>query len=612
MELNPTELDQQADMNFDDGDISGDAGMHGLIASPPPSVVQEIPAPPDDQPPPDVNAESITITPCSAVQGDAGQGATTVSPGSTDLAGSEPQLRVDRETATIGGKVTVDVSHGDLARMTDEVNSVLIAADEFTQIYRQGSVAVRVCTNDDGSMSIAPLTSNVLRSIAAELIHFYKKTDKGDVRVLPLKDVMQNILSHPDKPFPPLDCVATAPFVTQDRRLALTSRYYPESRILLSLRPVEENLSVPENPTNSEIQESVHTILDDWLGDFPFVGDPDKAHVILFAIAPMIRPVIIGPTPLFLINKAAAGTGAGLMLEVLSLVSLGGPVAIMTEGSSDSETKKQITSKLRTGPRLIVHDNVQRPLDSSSHAAAITSNTWEDRVLGTSSMTRVSTAMVTWCATGINVRTSVENSLRVVQIEMDAKMNQPWMRQNFRHKDLVRWSKDNLSMLRRACLTIIQAWISRGCPIAPGQPRLGSFESWSDVAGGILHVAGVPGFLTNMDRLCKAADPQGSAIAAFATLWWSAHQSEPVGAARLIGLAREAEMDLGHGSDRAVSTRFGISLREMAGKLYQTTDGTALTVTAAGDDTGAKLWSLIPVGGGPSAATPPIQGGGES
>ena len=611
MELNPTQSDYQADINSDEA-FSEDAGQHGRNASSTPSVDLVILTPPEGHARHDEDVDIYTVPPDRTAQDDADPSTRTFWQGSDGPAESGAPRRINLHSHHITGKPMIDVSHGDLARTTEEVNSVLYEAREVMQIYRQGTCAIRVCTNDDGTQYIARLTLDVLRSMVAEHIFFYKQTKKGIVQVYPPKQVMQNILSQTDKPFPPLDCVATGPFVTRAKTLALTSAYYPESRMLLSLKEGEEHLSVPENPTDSEIRVSVRTILDDWLGDFPFVGDPDKAHVILFAIAPMIRSIIVGPTPLFVVNKPAAGTGASLLVEVLSLVSLGGPVSIMTEGSSDSETKKLITSKLRTSPRLLAIDNVTRPVDYSSLAAAITSTTWEDRVLGTSSMTRVSTSMVTWCATGINVRTSVENSRRVVQIELNARMNRPWMRQSFRHKDLVRWTKDNLSMLRRACLTIIQAWISRECPIAPDQPRLGSFESWSDVAGGILHVAGVPGFLDNMDRLCQAADPQGSAIAAFVTQWWSAHQSEPVGAALLIGLAREAEMDLGHGSDRAVSTRFGISLREMAGKLYQTTDGTALTVTAAGDDTGAKLWSLIPVGGGPSAATPPIHGGGES
>jgi putative DNA primase/helicase len=38
---------------------------------------------------------------------------------------------------------------------------------------------------------------------------------------------------------------------------------------------------------------------------------------------------------------------------------------------------------------------------------------------------------------------------------------------------------------------------------------LGSFESWAGVLGGILHVAGIPGFLDNAAEFYKRSDAEG-------------------------------------------------------------------------------------------------------
>ena len=561
LDLNPPE--PSADMNLDVGQ-SGGAGSHGGTALPISPALSDISNTVVSSALLEVSDGGGAVPPGELARNDDISDTARVILGSSDLERVPVRARINLPIDPDSGKPAIDVSHGDLARTTEEVTSALLDASEATQLYRRGDLAVRLRQNDDGTMSITPLTPDVLCSIAAENIHFFEKTDAGNVRVYPPMKVVKNILAQTDKPFPQIDCVATAPFVTRTGRLAITDGYYPESNMYLMLKEGEEHLSVPDNPTESQIEESVQLVLGEALGDFPYVDDSDRAHALLFTIAPMMRPMVDGATPMFLINKAAAGTGAGLFLDVQSQVSLGAPVAIMTMGKNDDDIRKSITSKLLTGPREILNDNISRPLDSSSLAAAITARVWEDRVTGTASVPRLSTAAVTWCGTGNNVRTSIENSRRVVQIGLDAKMCQPWRRQHFRHPNLLRWVKENLAQLRLACLTIIRAWISHGCPVAPGQPRLGSFEAWSDIAGGILHVAGVPGFLGNMDRLCQAADPQGSAVSAFATLWWSTHGTKPVGVALLTEQAVEARLDPGQGTDRQVSPNYAARLSPVA------------------------------------------------
>ena len=43
------------------------------------------------------------------------------------------------------------------------------------------------------------------------------------------------------------------------------------------------------------------------------------------------------------------------------------------------------------------------------------------------------------------------------------------------------------------------------------QKTIGSFEGWAEVMGGILQVAGVPGFLGNLQEMYEQADAEGSA-----------------------------------------------------------------------------------------------------
>ena len=68
-----------------------------------------------------------------------------------------------------------------------------------------------------------------------------------------------------------------------------------------------------------------------------------------------------------------------------------------------------------------------------------------------------------------------------------------------------------------ALLTLVRAWIARGNP--RGEVRLGSFDIWSAVAGGILATAGVPGFLEDRHEQVEVSDPDEQEWADFVALW---------------------------------------------------------------------------------------------
>ena len=81
--------------------------------------------------------------------------------------------------------------------------------------------------------------------------------------------------------------------------------------------------------------------------------------------------------------------------------------AVMTEGSTEDEWRKRITSKLMQAPTFILIDNVRSSLDSSALSAALTANEWEDRVLGVSRNIILPNQCV-WIATANNPALSVE------------------------------------------------------------------------------------------------------------------------------------------------------------------------------------------------------------
>ena len=208
-----------------------------------------------------------------------------------------------------------------------------------------------------------------------------------------------------------------------------------------------------------------------------------------------------------MVEKPAPGTGATLMVDVISIIATGAGASVMVEGRDEDEWRKRLTAKLREIPAIVLIDNLRRQLDASSVAAALTAPYWEDRVLGKSEMTRFPIRCV-WIATGNNPQFSNEMARRMVRIRLDPHEDQPWLREGFRHPNLLAWVWQNRARLVAACLTLGRAWIAAGMP--RHQKTIGSFEGWAEVMGGILEVAGVPGFLGNLKEMYEAADAEGS------------------------------------------------------------------------------------------------------
>jgi putative DNA primase/helicase len=150
-----------------------------------------------------------------------------------------------------------------------------------------------------------------------------------------------------------------------------------------------------------------------------------------------------------------------------------------------------------------------RPLESGTLAAALTALVWEDRILGQSRMIRAPVRCV-WLAAANNSILSRELIRQSVRIRIDPIVDRPWLREDFRHRNLREWVRTHRSSLVWAALTLVRAWLATGQPEPELRP-LGSYEAWSRVMGGILQVAGVEGFLANLNEFYDPANTEAAA-----------------------------------------------------------------------------------------------------
>src|SRR5262249_45403854 len=155
-------------------------------------------------------------------------------------------------------------------------------------------------------------------------------------------------------------------------------------------------------------------------------------------------------------------------------------------------------------------------------------------------------------ATGNNIWTSPEIARRSIRIRLDSHLERPWTRpaNSFRHPDLLDWVSTERARLVHAALTLVQAWLARGRP-AGKNPRLGSFEAWSKVMGGILATAGVFGFLDNIDQANEELDDESVKAKRFLAAWWAKYSQTPTPVSDLytIAISREVLFPLGGKDD---------------------------------------------------------------
>jgi hypothetical protein len=264
----------------------------------------------------------------------------------------------------------------------------------------------------------------------------------------------------------------------------------------------------------------------------------------------------------------------------------------MTEAKSDEEWRKRLTAKLRESPSLVVFDNLTRRLDSQALAAMLTAPHWEDRILCSSQNLRLTVSCV-WIATANNPQVSREMARRLVRIRLDPNVEQPWTRSEFRHPELIAYVQDHRSKLVAACLTLWQAWIAEGRP--SGARILGSFEDWSKVMGGVLAVAGVEGFLGNLDAMMEASDEEGAGWDNFISEWWRQFGQRTVAVNDLFGVALRCDPgpEMSGANNHAMQTSLGVGIRRMKDRMFGV-DGCRLRLAKAGVSHGANLWKLEP------------------
>lgn len=455
----------------------------------------------------------------------------------------------------------IQINNRFLRDISDDAIAALEASNDPPTYFLRGTVPVRLAADAKAEV----LTNTSLKGDLDRLADFVKVVykDKGEPEINPARppsDLAPDILTRPELPLPRLEAIASAPVVLPSGEVLLKDGFDEESGILLRLKGLQ---GLRTDIPSAEALGMLHEVY----GEFPFVDEAGIAHTLAMTLQPFARPLIHGPTPMYLIDAPARGTGKGLLSEVMNLIPLGIYAPTMAQARDSDEQEKRITSVLLEGRQIVFLDNVTR-LGSEPLHIVLTSEVWQGRILGKSETVTMPNRAV-WLASGNNVELSDEMTRRVIPIRLDAGVERPEERSGFKHADLPGYVRQHRSELVSACLSLIQAWLEAGQP--HGTATLGRFESWAGVMGGILDVAGVSGFMSGRERLHSEADKETTEWASFCEAWWSTFGERAVTASELFDIVKERKLLLdlwGGRSDLAARQRFGRALTSRRDRVF--------------------------------------------
>lgn len=308
--------------------------------------------------------------------------------------------------------------------------------------------------------------------------------------------------------------VVEAPALRPDGTLIQQAGYDPPTALLYV--PSGEFLPVPEQPTHADAVQACKELFE-VVRDFPFATPAHQAAWLALLLTLFARPAINGCVPMAAVDATTRGTGKGKLADATSNIHSGRDASKTPQPKDDEEMRKRITALLLEGEKLIVLDNIARPLGDPSLDACLTATTWKDRALGTNTTVSAPNIAI-WIATGNNLQFAGDTARRVLHIRLESPIENPEDREGFAHPDLLGWIRGERPRLVRAALLILRAYFVAGCPDM-GCKAWGSFESWSKLIANCTVWVGLPDPQGTRTELEEQSDTARNALSALIKSW---------------------------------------------------------------------------------------------
>lgn len=503
----------------------------------------------------------------------------------------------------------IDVTDCDVARVVEAAERLLLMS--AAQIWQRAGLLVRVIraaspsrgvAREAGAATIAAVTAANLREELSRCARWICMGRHGYVAVVPPSWAIDALLERGDWDFPVLDGVVVMPPLRRDASVCWRPGYDRKTRLLFE--PCGARFPrIPAAPTPEEARRALDALMEPFC-DFPFVSAIDRAAVLAAILTALVRHLIDGPIPAYLVRAPVRGSGKTRLVDVIAIIVTGVAAARYVHAEDETEQRKSLLAICLAGDAVVLIDNVERPLQSAVLAAALTAREVRDRLLGASRMITAPMNGI-WFVTGNNVSVRGDLSRRIVVIDLDPSTEFPEERTGFRFPDLLSWVREHRPRLVAAALTILRAWWVAGRP-QPNVAPWGSYEAWSGIVRACVMWLGEPDPIGARDRLRQEGDLEGDDVREAISAWSEAfpgglprtisqviawiEERDETGSALEARRLRDALGGLYPGYDgrRLNPHRLGHALRKYRGRLF---DGQSIE---SGDRTNEGIpWRVV-------------------
>lgn len=299
------------------------------------------------------------------------------------------------------------------------------------------------------------------------------------------------------------------------------------------------------------------------LRDFPWKSDHDRNAFVSMMLSAVMRPLIQGPVPPFMIRATRERTGkTKLITDVYGVGLYGRDIPNIAFSDDDTELDKRLFAVNLGAHTTTFFDNVRGKIDSAVFASYTTARTYQSRVLGKSQLAEFPVNSIT-ILTANNPIMSGEMAKRMVQICLESPVDRPEMRTDFVHNPL----REHILKMRPYILGALLGMAE----LAEGpQFTLGGFEEWGRSVGGRMATAGMPLSQETFNVMTEEADDESADVRILIKSWSETLINEPLTCEQLLSQVKALGIMnrvLDAQTERGQIIRMGNALRAINGRV---------------------------------------------
>jgi bifunctional DNA primase/polymerase-like protein len=284
-----------------------------------------------------------------------------------------------------------------------------------------------------------------------------------------------------------LTAIRDSPFIRDDGSLLApgfdeaTGTLYKPTGSLPALKP---------RPCRKDAQDAAQALYEVF-HQFPFENGFSWAVWLAGLLTAIQRPLIGGGTPGFAFIGNQPGTGKGLLIDAIGILTWGHSIPTRSYPRDPVEAAKVKLSIALAAKSAVHFDNLEQGslYGSTELDSALTSPIAEGRVLGQSHESGPVPLTPVWFLSGNNIAAGWDAPRRWLPCRLVTNLETPWLRADIQITDLRAHTHHRRPELLGHALTILRAHALANRPAVPDEGGLGSFDRWDRIVRGAVHFA---------------------------------------------------------------------------------------------------------------------------